>query len=158
MTAAGFMISRNFIEKVSGFDEQYMYYGFEDRDLYARLFKEGGRAGFCSEAIVYHDDSLNLKSVCSKMQEAGKYTASIFSKRHPDIYENMKYDLIDIRNKNIIYRNLLRLFSTLYPFVFSVSTYVVDSSYFSYKCKSFFVRLATASAFMRGALESKIYK
>lgn len=90
------MRARPFI-RAGGFDESYVGYGFEDRDLALRLATEGAKFVVTPSAPVRHNDHLTLGGVCRKMREAGERTSTRFAICHPGEYKNLGYAAIDAR-------------------------------------------------------------
>jgi len=56
--AAVWLISRNCIHKVGGFDPIFPHYG-EDDDYINRVYAKGGKLGIVTSAVAYHDRNLN---------------------------------------------------------------------------------------------------
>ena len=53
LSGACIMIRKEVFERISGFDESYLFYG-EDLDLCYRVKKNGGNIYYCSEAEIIH--------------------------------------------------------------------------------------------------------
>jgi glycosyltransferase involved in cell wall biosynthesis len=81
---------------VGGFDEAFQHYGFEDRDLLARLAARGSIA-WTDNASIEHLDKLRLAQVTRKMAEAAQWSAPRFAARHPVAYRHLGYAAIDSR-------------------------------------------------------------
>ena len=81
---------------VGGFDENYRQYGFEDRDLLARLSLRGNVA-WTSASVVRHMDDLTLPQIATKMADAGHYNAAMFASKHPQAYRELGYAALDSR-------------------------------------------------------------
>jgi glycosyltransferase involved in cell wall biosynthesis len=79
---------------VGGFDERYLQYGFEDRDLLLRLSRIGHIA-WSDEAPVHHTDDLHLDTVARKMTEGARYSAPLFAHEHPVAYQSSGYASVD---------------------------------------------------------------
>lgn len=95
LTAANVAIRRDAFMEVGGFDLAFNRYGFEDRDLFARLVAAGFRGVFSSDAVVLHEDKISLASVSRKLGDAGYHAASVFRARHPGIYARLAFSRID---------------------------------------------------------------
>ena len=96
LTSANLAIRREAFNRLGGFDEDYVGYGFEDRDLLLRLAASGTvlrRPG----AAVIHEDRLDLGAVAGKMCEAGTRTSARFANAHPAEYRRLGYAAIDAR-------------------------------------------------------------
>jgi GT2 family glycosyltransferase len=94
-TSANFSIKRELFQRHGGFDLAFGRYGFEDRDLFARLEDSGIRGRYALDAPVIHMDSQSLRSICEKQSEAGLHGASIFRARHLRAYRAMGASRMD---------------------------------------------------------------
>lgn len=94
-TTANFSVRRPLLFDNGGFDSTFDRYGFEDRDLFARLATTGARVMHTSNAAVIHLDQLTLEGVATKQCEAGRYGSTHFNQRHPDIYRSMSLSRVD---------------------------------------------------------------
>ncbi len=101
-TAANFSIRRDRFESIGGFNVAYRRYGFEDRDLYARLVAAGGHLVSAPLARVQHVDGLNLQKVWGKMQECGEDSAARFRADHPEQYRRMDYWHLDASQHSLL--------------------------------------------------------
>lgn len=97
MTSANFMIRRRCFLQVGGFDEGYRAYGFEDRDLLVRLAEAGARMKYTPQAAVVHEADITLETLVQKMAAAGQLTAPRFRHRHPNVYRQLGYAMLDAR-------------------------------------------------------------
>lgn len=91
-------VDRHAFEAVGGFDAKYRRYGFEDRDLLARL-SPLGRVAWLAEAVVRHRDRLELGGVVRKMRMAGGESAGRFAHFHPRLYRELGYARVDLANR-----------------------------------------------------------
>jgi glycosyltransferase involved in cell wall biosynthesis len=89
-------VLKSAFETAGGFNTDYRYYGFEDRELLLRL-EELGTIAWSDEANVHHMDSLTLTGVCEKMIEAGEHSSGIFAMNHPRAYRELGYAALDAR-------------------------------------------------------------
>lgn len=94
LTAANLAVKRSAFLNAGGFDEGYVGYGFEDRDLILRLALEG-EVKWVPGALVAHEDSLCLFNVAQKLCEAGRLTSERFRDRHPAVYRSLGYAAVD---------------------------------------------------------------
>lgn len=94
-TTANVAIRRNLFVTSGGFDLAFNRYGFEDRDLFARLAAAGAHHVFSSKAAVVHADEISLTSVSEKLGDAGFHAASMFRAKHPEIYARMAFSRLD---------------------------------------------------------------
>lgn len=146
------MVSRAAFLEQGGFDEAYLTYGFEDRDLQLRL-AEAGNIVWAPEAVVRHMDNLNLGTVSRKMMEAGGSAAVLFSSRHPAAYKALGYAALDARLHPwlapvaLIFRDRIERLSEAADR--ALATRIVP-----YRIKSMIVRLVTALSYMVGAAKA----
>jgi len=125
LTTANCLIYRNLFYKTGRYDEQYLKYGFEDKDLILRLLKNYQSASYVKNAEVIHGDHLSLKSICNKMYIAGKYTSKIFQKDHYTAYKKMSFYKADIRNKPIAIYFSVRLLSYAKGFILGAASILI---------------------------------
>lgn len=95
-SAANLLVRRDAFLAIGGFDTGYRSYGFEDRDLLARLAGVGSVA-WAEGATVIHRAVIRLGDVAAKLALAGQETAPLFSARHPVMYRRLGYAAIDAR-------------------------------------------------------------
>jgi glycosyltransferase involved in cell wall biosynthesis len=96
-TSANFAITKTLFNRVSGFDERYTAYGFEDKDFMARLVEVGAAVALVEEAVLSHVGDDNLQNIAKKIYEAGRYSSNIFLMRHFNLYKKMHYYRMDVR-------------------------------------------------------------
>ncbi|GAA0916371.1 hypothetical protein GCM10009552_34720 [Rothia nasimurium] len=152
-TTQNVMIARSSFIDAGGFDEAYIGYGFEDRDLAIRLANAGARFVCAPLAAVSHRDTLSLEGVCRKMGEAGAVTSLRFSDLYPDEYRGLGYAAIDARihpwrgeiaaGAWFFLRHLTRWESWL------------AAPWIPFRIKALLVRITVAAAFMDGTRRSR---
>jgi glycosyltransferase involved in cell wall biosynthesis len=96
-TTANILVKRSSFEKAGGFDTRYKHYGFEDRDLLLCMKNTGSVIRYTSTAVVSHEDDLDLRKICMKMQMSGQYSSLLFRENHPQAYKSMAYYRFDAR-------------------------------------------------------------
>lgn len=96
LTAANLAVRRDAFAACGGFDEAFVGYGFEDRDLVLRLATLG-KVVRAPGAVVHHRATLELADVAAKLCEAGATTSLRFSRMHPEEYRASGYASIDAR-------------------------------------------------------------
>lgn len=94
-TTQNVAIRAELFRRAGGFDAVFDRYGFEDRDLFLRLARLGGKAVFSEHASVLHEDRISLTSVSRKLGEAGFHYAREFHRRHPAAYRRMPFSRLD---------------------------------------------------------------
>lgn len=95
-SSQNFALLRDAFIQVGGFDTRYKAYGFEDRDLFVRLSRQG-TIGWCNEAVVKHLDQLSLTDVLAKMRLAAGESAKLFAHDHATAYRQLGYAALDVR-------------------------------------------------------------
>lgn len=94
-TSQNLAMTRASFVSCGGFDPAYAKYGFEDRDLVARLVEHGAKVAYSHDALVMHEPELRIADVARKMGEAGRHSAPLFAARHADAYARSPYGAID---------------------------------------------------------------
>lgn len=97
-TSTNFMVKRNAFLDIDGFNEAYINYGFEDRDLLLRLCMNG-HITWTATATVRHMDTLTLERICGKMQKAGEHSSTQFATEYPVAYRKLGYAAADPRTR-----------------------------------------------------------
>lgn len=155
LTSANLAIKRSVFERLGGFDKRYKKYGFEDRDLIARLLDTNANISFNPDIVVLHDGDSNLRVVSRKMMEAGRYTSQYFIDSHLKRYLEMPYSKIDVRIHPIGFLLLSKIMIMLLPTFIFMSSMVISSKYYSNSFKRFLVKAVSASSFMIGTFYSR---
>lgn len=133
--------------QVGGFDVRYKEYGFEDRDLFARLSRLGP-IGWCADTTVTHLDTLNLPYVLDKMQLAAGNSAALFASDHADAYRKLGYAALDVR-----LHAWLRAFDRLSTPLLRLAPIVdpwLDRAWLPYSLAKLLVKLFVAAAYLHG--------
>lgn len=156
MAAGNFAVGRPLFERVGGFDSDYRHYGFEDRDLIARLLAERPRVTFEPRCAVIHDAGNTVTNYCTKMREAARWTAPLFSSRHPDIYRRMAYSRLDAGLSELQWRALLISASRVLavPAV-GLADILVNGPGVPWRLQFFVLRAAAALSYLRGCSERR---
>lgn len=136
--------------EVGGFDARYTGYGFEDRDLFARLARIG-RLGWCEKATVRHLDVLKLGDVLKKMRLAAGDSALRFSRDHAEAYRALGYATLDTR----LHGWLRPIVMALRPLLrmTPIVERVVESSWLPYSAAKSLVKLFVGLEYMAGTME-----
>jgi GT2 family glycosyltransferase len=155
VTSQNFGLNREVFTNIGGFNTDYSLYGFEDRDLYLRIWKavDQIQVKHDPQLIVYHQEKLHLTSVCHKLQTAGQYTAIIFKHDHPDWYQDMTYAKLDSTLMKNHMRIFFKLFLKLYKFLFRLSGFCIDNHKIPFLFSRTLVKVVCALAFFKGSLK-----
>lgn len=146
-----FAVDKAAFRRIGGFDTRYREYGFEDRDLFARLARSGA-VGWCHDAQVRHLDALTLPGVLEKMKRAAGESAILFMQDHAQAYRALGYSAIDVRLHGwlrlpcIAFKPMLRLAP--------VVDALLRKNYLPYGVAKRIVKLLTALAYAVGSMQS----
>ncbi|NDI36770.1 glycosyltransferase family 2 protein [Chengkuizengella sediminis] len=96
-------VKRNMVEKIGGFDEDFIYWGLEDSEFGYRLYKEGVKFAYSRESIVYHQHH-----EADEMDKILKWSQNyeIFRNKHSD----MEVKMLEIMD---IYKNAINKMNTM---------------------------------------------
>lgn len=147
-SSQNFMVRRSAFLTSGGFDAAFRTYGFEDRDLFLRLSRQG-RLGWAESAPVRHMDRLSMRNVAKKMAEAGGDAAVQFSERHPLAYQALGYASLDTRWHGWL-RPVARLATPLVPHLADSVDGLLASRWWPYMLKRVLVRWLTALSYLCG--------
>jgi len=150
LTTAHLTIRRSIFEAISGFDERYTHYGFEDRDLLIRAYKKESHFTFQPHSIVNHIDKLTLEVVCKKMMIAGQTTSKLFKKSHPKEYQEMAFSKVDYDELNILTKIPLLFLSQIILKLTPLLNKILKSQS-PYRIKKIIVKCSSACAFLIGS-------
>lgn len=153
LTTANCLMCRNLFYIAGKYDERYLRYGFEDKDLILRLIKNYDAAVYVKNAGVIHGDILSLQEVCNKMYIAGKYTSAIFQKDHPVIYKKMPFYQADMRHKSTAFFIIIRLFNKANGFILSAASRLINLP-LPYKFKRAIIKYCSGLFFAFGSANS----
>lgn len=149
-TSQIFTMKRSTFENIQGFNENYVQYGFEDRDLFLRVQKSNAKILYVPDLIATTIDSVSLDDVCTKMELSSRYSAKIFYADHPNEYKNMVYGKIDSRIHPII-TSPIKLFNKLFLSIFKTSgNYLLRQKFCPYIIKHMVVKMLTALYYVKG--------
>ena len=77
------------LQKLGGFDERFIEYGFEDRELGVRLLEDGARIRFDPEAIAWHHPvGIDFEHIRARSRVEGRNMAR-FARIHPSIADRL---------------------------------------------------------------------
>jgi len=117
-------VMREDLLAIGGFDEHFVYYGFEDLELAWRLEKERGVTfGYVRNARSLHIHPHSLDDVLAKKTLCGRSSLRYLFEKHPAIRRELGYERFDpVRSGDPASLNLKR---TLYRFVFTRLMYAI---------------------------------
>ena len=147
-SSQNFALPAALFRAAGGFDEGYARYGFEDRDLLARLLRLGAEVVPVPDALVEHRDVLHASRVFAKMGEAGGESAARFAAREPQVYRSFTYSRLDTR-----LHPWLRLLAAPARLLLALATPLhsrIDRGALPYPLAAACVRMLTALAFLEG--------
>lgn len=151
MTSANFLIKHDLYDDVGGFNQEYKYYGFEDRDLIIRILSKNPEISFLPKMRVLHDSGNTVNNYCKKMEIAARYSAPLFYRDHLQHYRAMSYGKID-RSVNFKFwlRLLGKVSSTIkWPVIFTAQS-LVAIKIVPYKLTKMSVQAASAISYISG--------
>lgn len=154
MTSANLVVRRTLFECAGGFDPGYRHYGFEDKDLLARLLALDGKVAFEPGSAVQHDAGNTVANYCAKMWEAARWTAVLFARQHPDSYARMAFSRLEPASAGWSRRYLMTLAGCwLVTPAIRLAEGLVDRPGVPWPLQAFVVRLAAALSYLRGCLD-----
>lgn len=154
ITSNNIAIRRTLFEKVGGFDQNYQGYGFEDRDLIAKLIKSNAKVNYSTNLIVHHDVGFSLYDVIGKLEEAGELTSGVFAKNHPEQYRKLAYYYLDVRCHPIALKLPLAITNViLMPLVRAIDGHLLKTKLLR-PGLVVLVKLLSAMAFLKGTGKS----
>lgn len=150
LTSQFFIIKRDLFEKAGGFNEEYIYYGFEDRELFLRLINAGAKISFDNRSYVYHDSVESIFSVTEKLFESGMYSSKIFEQSFPNIYRNTIYGKIDARIHPLTIKPFVILLSPIKDLIIILCNKIIINKFIPFSFKAITVKLASALSYSIG--------
>ena len=89
-------VMREDVLAIGGFDENFVYYGFEDLELAWRLEKERGVTfGYVAGARSLHIHAHSLEDVLAKKTLCGRSSLRYLFEKHPDTRRELGYERFD---------------------------------------------------------------
>jgi glycosyltransferase involved in cell wall biosynthesis len=152
MTSACFAIRRSVLEEVGGFCEEYMHYGFEDRDFIAMLQGKGARLAVDEVCLVRHSEEFIVRDVARKFFESAKYSAPIYFRRFPDQYEKTRYGRVDPARRRFPPRGFYVAAVSLLPMLEKITAWGLPSNWLPYPIKKALLQMTTLLAYLKGCL------
>jgi len=154
-TSANFAIRRSVLCEIGGFDENYKYYGFEDRDLLLRAIYRGAKVVFNPDALVVHEQDLSLKGICQKMTEAGQYSAGRFQATHPIYYYRTPYGRIEYKINGFFLTTLSYVSRPMIPWLSGFGDKIIRIPGLPFFIKKTYVKILSGLAFLTGVYQRK---
>lgn len=147
---------RDALEAVGGFCEEYVRYGFEDRDLICSLIDlDRSNFDFLGDVYIEHQVEDSLSSLERKMEELGSFTAPIYAKRFLSEYKTTQYWWFDSRVHGYIYNKLLSLLKLPRSWISSNADKFLECKFISFPFKKLLVNYLMAMSFYRGSAKTK---
>lgn len=157
MTSANLLVRRDCFLDAGGFCDAYRHYGFEDKDLIARLLAALPKVLFEPRAGVLHRADYTVGVYCRKMREAACYTAPVFAARQPQSYRRMAYARLDPdlwwAPLGWMMRGLGRHGAR--PAV-RVAVWAVERSPLPWSTQALMLRVGAALSYLQGAVERRV--
>jgi len=152
------LIRRDLFEDVGGFDDRYLFYGFEDKDLIERVLAQAPCIVFEPGALVLHQSIITVAEYCDKSREAGRWTAPLFRSLHPETYSRMPYGRLDPDLAPFLLGSIMRVLGiALADKAVDLATWLVDCTKVPWHATALTVRLAAALSYMAGCADRKQY-
>ena len=148
-----FLIKKELFHEIGGFDETFKTYGFEDRDLLARI--PLGVISYEPTIIVEHEGYVDLKLVREKMFYAAT-SGGIFSKKHPNEYKESDYYKVDSRFNSVSRNFLLSCLSKFEAITSPLLNALINSKFLPFAIKKHIVIVTSATAYYRGSKEKTL--
>ena len=151
MTTGNLLLRRDLFESAGGFSELYRYYGFEDKDLIARLLSAGVKPVYENLLSVTHEAGNTVAGYCAKMKDAGRYSAPVFAATHPQQYRSLAFARLDPDLYPKPLRPLLRVIGRIgAPPLRALATWAAGS-WLPGQLQIRLVKLAAAFSYLHGA-------
>ena len=151
-TTACFAANRKKLLEVGGFNCEYKYYGFEDKDLIATLISKYGkeRLFFDPKCTAVHEDRPMLRGVACKFNQAGRFSAPIFLGRHEKLYKTLAYSRYDSHMISPARMAVLRFIAPFIRSLLPVTSYFLSNQLMPYVVKKMMVQSICAIAYFTG--------
>jgi glycosyltransferase involved in cell wall biosynthesis len=149
------MVRRELLSEIGGFNEAYIRYGFEDRDLVQSLINlERISPMFLEDVYASHGTPGSIESVMTKATESGEFSAQIFSSRFPEYYRNTGYWFFDAREHSLAYCfPLAIMWKLIDKHGFAIKT-LLDKEALPYFVWKWLVKIFSVLAFFHGTNRS----
>jgi len=86
VTTNNIAIKREVLDKLGGFDEEYLWYGCDDMDFVYRALAQGYKVLCSKEVIIYHYNRTALRSIINRYFQYGRGFAIFVEKNGRSIY------------------------------------------------------------------------
>lgn len=142
--------SRALLEKSGGFNLAYKHYGFEDRDLIARLIQLEPSIAFRPKATLAHQIDETLKSYSTKLYLSGHYSAQVFKNNFPELYQQTTYSWVDYSTTPFPIRLLLTGLKLIKRPITYITQKTIDYPRVPIKIKIIFTQLIASISYFEG--------
>jgi predicted glycosyltransferase involved in capsule biosynthesis len=150
------MFRRELLSQVGCFNEEYVRYGFEDRDLVQSLINSVDISPlFLDDVSAAHSTPNDIKGIMAKAVESGEFSAKIFSLRFPTFYRSTGYWFFDSREHSSAYCLPLTLIWKMIDKNGRVIKTLIDKELVPYSIWKPLVKLCSGLAFFHGTHRSK---
>ena len=152
ITSANLLVSRQIYNAAGGFNPLYTHYGFEDKDLIARLLTQTNiHIAHAPFMRVHHDAGNTVEKYCAKMRDAARYSAPLFFRDHLHYYQAMSYGQIDYAVNNSWWLAIVgRLSTSLCKPFKKLAALLVQTQLLSYPATKKIVQTAAALYYIQG--------
>jgi glycosyltransferase involved in cell wall biosynthesis len=154
MTSACFAVRRSVLEEVGGFCEEYTHYGFEDRDFIAMLKRKGARLAVDEVCLVRHSEEFIVPEVARKFFESAKFSAPIFFRHFPLLYESSRYGKIDPRVTPRAIKRLMIPLIVFLPVARRTTAWALRKRFLPYALKKTLLKSLSFLAYLKGCSQS----
>jgi glycosyltransferase involved in cell wall biosynthesis len=149
-TTANIGLRRFVLERIGGFNPEYKYYGFEDKELLLEIERHGFRTVIDPTIGVCHDATLSLRSIARKMQKCGSFSSTIFANRFPAEYRKLPYYRLDIRRYSPALARLGLILPILVAAVVLSGDHLLKLRWLPFPLKVALVKVASGLAYLHG--------
>lgn len=153
LTTACMVARRKTIEHIGGFDESFVAYGFEDRDLLLRAHSNGYRLMLAEASPIIHEGETSMPEIVQKLKESAQWSAPVMVSRHPDAYKSMPYARFDLQDKGPVVRTVMKLMGGGIERSATAWENVIESPYIPFGVKELGVKVLSAASYACGSAQ-----
>lgn len=153
-TTALVALLRKDFERLKGFDERFIAYGFEDRDFLYRAHCAGISIARCQSAVAEHNGDKSVHAIERKLHEAGRETAPLFRRKHAQAYKELPYAKIDFSDAPPLVKAFIALIYRAFSFCAGLFPNPKATHVWPYRLRRLAIRCLLALAFAAGTARS----